>query len=193
MVEPHPATTWASEVLSFWFETLSPADWFKPSAALDVDIAGRFAGLHANLAARNPIDLAMTADQALAAVIVLDQFPRNMFRGTARAFATDGLALHTARLALAQGHDHQVETARRVFLYLPFEHSEALDDQDTSVALITPLGDAEWTRYAILHRDIIARFGRFPHRNAVQRRTSTPDEMAFLAAGDNAFGQSTAD
>jgi uncharacterized protein (DUF924 family) len=127
-------------------------------------------------------------EQALATVIVLDQFPRNMFRGSPRAFAADPLALGVAREAVARGIDTRVgPIERRVFFYLPFEHSEDLADQNRSVELMRTLGDPEFDKYADAHRVIIERFGRFPHRNAVLGRISTPEEIAFLNGPNSSF------
>ena len=120
-------------------------------------------------------------------MLVLDQFPRNMFRDTPQAFATDALARAVAQGAIAQGLDDGLEPEQRVFLYLPLEHSEDKDDQALAVALISGLGDAEFTRYAQAHKAVIDRFGRFPHRNAVLGRPSTPEEQAFLAEPGSAF------
>jgi uncharacterized protein (DUF924 family) len=124
-----------------------------------------------------------TDDGALALAIVLDQFPRNMFRNDARAFSTDALARAVATRAIAEGRDRRVEPALREFLYLPFEHSEAMADQQRSLALFEQLGDEETLKWAVLHADIIRRFGRFPHRNAVLGRATTPEEAAFLDEG----------
>ncbi|MEO8422212.1 MAG: DUF924 family protein, partial [Hyphomicrobium sp.] len=110
-----------------------------------------------------------------------------VFRGTARAFATDALALAVANAAIDRGLDSQVPADRRVFLYLPFEHSEALADQDRCIELTATLGDEEFARYAVLHRDVIARFGRFPHRNAMLGRTPTLEELAFLREPGSSF------
>ncbi|MET0813948.1 MAG: DUF924 family protein, partial [Pseudoxanthomonas sp.] len=120
---------------------------------------------------------------ALALLLLLDQYPRNCFRGSAHSYATDGLARRLAREAIAAGLDLQVETALRLFFYLPFEHSEAMPDQDYAMQLIAGIGQDELMGYAQLHRDLIARFGRFPHRNAALGRQSTQAEVAYLAAG----------
>jgi uncharacterized protein (DUF924 family) len=128
-------------------------------------------------------DWEATPDGALALAIVLDQFPRNMFRNDARAFATDAMARDIADRALARGFDRQLAAADRPFLYLPFEHSESVADQERSLGLFKALGDAELLRWAELHADIVRRFGRFPHRNAVLGRVSTPEERAFLDGG----------
>jgi len=171
------------DVLDFWFAR--PADWFRKSDAFDIEIRNRFFQLHEQMAAGMK-DWLQTADRCLARIIVLDQFPRNMFRGTPRAFATDHLALEAARHALAKKFDSGYSREERIFAYLPFEHSESLADQERACELMQPLGDEQY-RYAIAHRDIIARFGRFPHRNAILGRASTPEEVAFLATPGSSF------
>ncbi|HJT97705.1 MAG TPA: DUF924 family protein, partial [Rhodanobacteraceae bacterium] len=123
------------------------------------------------------------AEGALALVILLDQFPRNAFRKSAHMYATDPLARHYADRAIAAGFDRAVDPALRVFFYMPFEHSEGEADQERSVALCTAMGDANYLSYATAHRDVIARFGRFPHRNRELGRVSTPEEQAWLDAG----------
>ena len=164
-------------MLRFWFDELGRKAWFVRDAAVDAQIRDSLPPLIEELATR-PVDEALaSADRALATVIALDQFPRNVFRGTARAFATDALALAVAKAAIARGLDAQVPADRRVFLYLPFEHSEELADQDRCVELTAALGDEEYARYAVLHRDVIKRFGRFPHRNVMLGRTSTLEEI----------------
>ena len=178
---------WVDDVLDFWFTELEPADWFKKSDSTDAAIRDRFAKLYAALSRRSAGELAETPRQALAAVIVLDQFPRNMFRGHPQAFATDELARTITADAVSKGHDSMLSENERVFLYLPFEHSENLDDQDRAVELISALGNPEYTKYAIAHRDVIERFGRFPHRNPVLARASTPAEEAYLAEPGSGF------
>lgn len=171
----------ASTVVEFWAEA-GPARWFKKDAAFDDDFRARFATEH-ELAANGVLDdWANTAEGALALMILLDQYPRNSFRGSARMFATDGKALSVAKRAIAQGFDTAVDPALRSFVYLPFMHSEQLPDQDRALELYAPLAP-EAQRFAILHRDIIVRFGRFPHRNAVLGRTTTVEEQAFLDSG----------
>jgi uncharacterized protein (DUF924 family) len=121
-------------------------------------------------------------------VILLDQFPRNMFRGTAEAFASDAKAREIANLALESGHDHDLAQEERLFLYLPLEHSEELADQERCVELMRALDETPlWHDYAVRHRDIIARFGRFPHRNAVLGRDSTAEECEFLMQPGSSF------
>ena len=157
--------------------------WFRGGAAFDADCRTRWQDAHFAAARRECDDWLSDADGALALVLLLDQIPRNIFRGSAHAFATDPLALHMASRALDAGFDARVEPALRFFFYLPFEHSEALADQQRAVDLFTALGDANLLGYAVAHRDVIARFGRFPHRNAALGRINTPDEQAWLDAG----------
>jgi uncharacterized protein (DUF924 family) len=170
------------EVIAFW-RGAGPGKWFNGGDAFDAECRERFADAHM-AAARREFDGWMdNADGALALVLLLDQIPRNIFRGSGHAFATDGLARHFARLAVGAGHDAAFEPALRAFFYLPFEHSEAMADQNRSVALFAALGDANYRDYATAHRDVIARFGRFPHRNAALGRDTTPEEQAWLDAG----------
>ena len=138
---------------------------------------------HWAAARRELDDWSSTPEGALALLLLLDQIPRNIFRGSGHAFATDPLALHFASRALDAGFDAQVDPALRFFFCLPFEHSEAMTDQQRVVALFTALGDANLLGYAVAHRDVIERFGRFPHRNAALGRVNTPDEQAWLDAG----------
>ena len=178
---------WAADVLSFWFETLAPAQWFKKDDGVDTEIRARFLGLHEQIASSPDDVLLAAADTALAAIVVLDQFPRNLFRNSARSFATDAKALRLADAAVARGIDQGLTRDQRLFIYLPFEHSEDLAMQERSVALIGALGNAELTRYAVAHQVIIERFGRFPHRNAVLGRASTAEELAFLQEPMSSF------
>jgi uncharacterized protein (DUF924 family) len=175
------------DVLGFWFGELRPEQWFKKDAALDQEITRRFGDLHRTLAHGVPADWLATARGALAAVIVLDQFPRNMFRGGAAAFATDGLALSVAEAAIAKGFDARLGVSERKFLYLPFEHAEDGAAQARSVQLYQALGDKDALDYALRHKAIIDRFQRFPHRNAALGRTSTAEELAFLKEPGSSF------
>lgn len=171
------ASGWAGDVLDFWFG--QPKErWFKKDEAFDAEIVERFAALWEQERGKAADPFFGSADEALGAIILFDQFPRNMFRGEAKSFATDPLALEIAKAAVDRGLDEQVSREQRIFFYIPFEHSEDLADQDRAVALIEPLGDAEYTRYAHAHRDVIARFGRFPHRNAMLGREPTAEERA---------------
>jgi uncharacterized protein (DUF924 family) len=186
----------ADDVLAFWFGTTPLAEarpeWFTKSDAFDAEIRGRFLPLWEALSDGKADTWMDTPQEAIARIVVLDQFPRNMFRNSARAFASDAAALHTARIVVAAGWDARLPTRfHRMFCYLPFEHSEMLDMQDESIRLYTRLrdqdGDADSLIWAEKHRDIIARFGRFPHRNAALGRVSTPEEIAFLAQPGSSF------
>jgi len=171
--------------------------WFSVRAAFDDEIRARFGALAAAAAAGELDGWAATGDGALALVIALDQFPRNLHRGTPQAFACDARAREIASGAIDRGLDLRVALERRAFVYLPFEHSELLADQDRSVALFEAWAAEhpaeqraaadDTMSYAVRHREIIERFGRFPHRNAVLGRTSTPEEIAFLAEPRSSF------
>jgi uncharacterized protein (DUF924 family) len=169
-------------VLAFW-RAAGPEKWFKKNEAFDDELRRRFLETHEAAAASQLADWKATPEGALALLIVLDQFPRNMFRGSARAFAADPLARAVAEGALESGFDRKVAAAERMFFYLPFEHSESMADQERCVALFRATGDADALKWAELHADIIRRFGRFPHRNAVLGRSTTPEEQAFLNSG----------
>jgi uncharacterized protein (DUF924 family) len=170
-----------AEVVEFWIEA-GPKRWFSKNDRFDATIGERFEALHHSAARRELDDWAGEAVGALALLLLLDQFPRNLYRGSAHAFATDPLARHFARAAVGAGFDKVLDPALHNFFYLPFAHSEALGDQDISVARGPPAtaSDLHW---ATLHRDIIVRFGRFPHRNAELGRESTAEEQAFLRSG----------
>jgi len=172
----------AADVLAFW-TAAGPDRWFARSDAFDAAIRALFLPTYEAAAAGKLDDWERTAQGALALTIVLDQFPRNMFRNDARAFATDPVARAVAERAIANGFDLQVAPRDRQFFYLPFEHDEMLASQERCLALFQTLGDADLLKWAELHADVIRRFGRFPHRNAVLGRTTTPEEQAFLAAG----------
>jgi uncharacterized protein (DUF924 family) len=172
----------AADVLAFW-RNAGTQKWFKKDDAFDAGIRDRFLATYEAAAAGNFADWAESAEGALALLIVLDQFPRNMFRGDARAFAADALARAAAERAIARGFDRQIAMPERNFFYLPLQHSEALADQERCVALSRESGDAETLKWAELHADIIRRFGRFPHRNAVLGRATTAEEQAFLDGG----------
>jgi uncharacterized protein (DUF924 family) len=174
-VEP----AWIDEVLRFWFGELNEEQWFARSDALDAQIRGRFLTLHEQLVTHDRCTFAAPRP-LLAAVIVLDQFSRHLFRETPQAYAADSIARRLARTALEQGLDAAMTKHERLFLYLPFQHSEDRDDQALSLELFERLGAEEWTRYALAHKVIIDRFGRFPHRNATLNRSSTAGEIALL-------------
>lgn len=172
----------AADVVKFWREA-GPDRWFDKNAAFDDEIRERFLVSHEAAAAGKFSSWEQDAEGALALIILLDQFPRNMFRGQARAFVTDPLARAIAAGALVRGFDAQAPAEMRNFFYLPFEHSEDLADQERSVAFNKAAGDADGLKWAEIHADIIRRFGRFPHRNAVLGRVTTPEEQAFLDGG----------
>ena len=172
----------ASEVVAFWREA-GMGKWFRGGDAFDAECRTRWQEAHFAAARRELERWLDDAEGALALLILLDQIPRNIYRGSGHAFATDGLARRYALQAVEAGLDARMPADLRLFAYLPFEHAEDLADQDRAVALIDALGNAELDRYARAHREVIARFGRFPHRNAALGRTSTRDEQAWLDAG----------
>lgn len=170
------------DVLEFW-RAAGPRRWFARDAAFDDECRARFLDAH-HAAARRECEAWMSdAEGSLALLILLDQIPRNVFRDSAHAWATDGLARHCAQCAIAAGFDAQTAPMLRSFFYLPYEHSEALADQERSLALHRALPGKNDDRWARQHYDIILRFGRFPHRNAALGRETTPEEQAFLDAG----------
>ena len=172
----------AREMVAFWRDA-GAGKWFNGGAEFDAECRERFLEAHFSAARREFPHWMDDAEGALALVLLLDQIPRNVFRGSGHAFASDGLARHYAERALAAGHDAAFEPELRAFFYLPFEHSEDLADQQRSVALFEVLGNQTYTQYALEHRRVIERFGRFPHRNRTLGRTSTADEQAWLDAG----------
>lgn len=175
-----PTRRWAREVLDFWFSK-GPNLWWRGSAEFDAEIRELFEALWDSERERQVIDFLQTPEDALAAILLFDQFPRNMFRGSAEQFATDHIALAIAKNAVDLDFDHELDKDQRTFLYMPFEHSEDHKDQLQSLLLFTALGDDELLGYARKHHDVIERFGRFPHRNAMLGRKPTAME---LAAGD---------
>lgn len=182
---------WVNAVLDFWFAELGEAQWWTKNEKVDAQIRDRFLPLHARLAsgpaerlaeghAAHDDDVALLPRPLLACVIVLDQFSRNLFRGSPRAFAADPTARRLSRTALQHGFDLAMKQEERLFLYIPFEHSESREDQGLSIELFSRLGNEQWTNYALAHKAVIDRFGRFPHRNAVLERPSSAEEVAFL-------------
>ena len=167
---------WVGEVRDYWFG-LSPEQWWKADPALDSQIRERFLDLWDEQGRRPISDFLGSPEEALAAVILFDQFSRNMFRGHADSFATDHMALAIAKAAIDRGYDDRLSPAERGFLYMPFQHSEDLDDQQRSVLLFTVLRDDYQLRFAKLHHDVIERFGRFPHRNKILGREPRPAEI----------------
>ena len=170
------------DMLGFWREA-GATKWFNGGAGFDAECRARFLEPHHAAARREFAHWMRDAEGALALALLLDQIPRNVFRGSAHAFATDGLAREYARNAIDAGFDRRIDAPMRLFLYMPFEHSEDMADQDRAVRLIEAMGEAGYADYARRHRDAIARFGRFPHRNAALGRASTPEEEAWLEAG----------
>ena len=186
----------ADEVLFFWFGGGAERGkrhkrWFSKDASFDASIRERFLPLYHDLAAGGRRAWLDRPADCLARILVLDQFPRNMFRGSAGAFATDAMALEACRHALARGYDRDLLPVEKLFLYLPLEHSEALEDQRQACALLQPLAafpeTADAYEYALLHLDIVQRFGRFPHRNAILGRASTAEEIDFLSQPRSSF------
>jgi uncharacterized protein (DUF924 family) len=176
-----------AEVLRFWFGALTPKQWFAKDAALDEEIRNRFGRLYERVA-HEPVGHWLDSPEgALAAVLVLDQFPRNIYRDDARAFASDAMALDIARRAITLGHDKRLDAKQRKFLYMPFMHAESAAAQTRALELFESLGEAESIAYAKLHKAIVDRFGRFPHRNAVLGRASTPAEEDFLRQPNSSF------
>jgi uncharacterized protein (DUF924 family) len=170
------------QIIAFWREA-GYEKWFRGGAAFDAECRERFLDAHFAAARRECEHWMDSAEGALALLILLDQIPRNIFRGSGHAFATDPLALHYARRAVDLGLDAEIEPALRAFVYMPFEHSEDLADQRRAVALFQALGDEGYTGYALAHLEVIERFGRFPHRNRALGRINTPQEQAWLDAG----------
>jgi len=171
------------QVLDFWYAgdvTNRRKEWFKKDPLFDDEIRTRFGADVEKAAAGEHDELLETPEGALALLILLDQFPRNLYRDNAKTFAADPKALEIAKRAIEKGHDQALTPVQKIFFYLPFEHSEALSEQDRAVELCAALGDEDYLKYAIAHRDVIDRFGRFPHRNEVLGRESTQEEVAFL-------------
>ncbi|HWN68942.1 MAG TPA: DUF924 family protein [Haliangium sp.] len=196
------------QIVSFWFDDAAQSPgharrrdsiWFERSAEFDLDIERRFSAAYSGAARGELHTWSASPGGGLALILLLDQFPRNMFRGTSRAFATDALALRAAIELIDSGGDTSLDPLQRLFAYMPFQHAEDNEMQALSLrkngellASVSP----DWRelfemyyRYAELHSDIIRRFGRFPHRNRVLGRQSTPDEMAYLVGGAETFGQ----
>ena len=171
----------ATQVLRFWSEA-GPDRWFEVDDAFDTEFRERFLSAHFAAAKRQCESWMQSAEGALGLLLLLDQFPRNAFRGTAHMYATDPLARHYARRALEAGFMAQVDRNLRVFFCLPFSHAESLAEQELAVTLNEQLGQP-WLSHAIGHREVVRRFGRFPHRNAMLGRETTAEEQAFLDGG----------
>lgn len=171
----------ASEVLDFWLRETPKEKRFATDVALDAEIDRRFGGLRDAVVRTHAVDWVDEPHALLAAVILIDQFSRNIFRGSAAAFAADPLARELARFAIDRGWDRDMSPLERQFLYMPFQHSESRTDQLLAVALFEAIGEAEGLRFARLHLEQIERFGRFPQRNDALGRESTAEEIAFLS------------
>ena len=189
-----PSLARARAIICFWLgDPDSPnfctdrKAWFAKDDAFDAEIRAEFLADYEAACAGDTVDWRSTPETCLALIILLDQFPRNMFRGNARAHAMDPMALAAARHALAKGFDKGYPTNGRLFFYLPFEHSENPSDQDESVVLFETLSRERSVEAAYRHREIITRFGRFPHRNTALGRATTPEEAAFLLEPNSAF------
>ena len=187
LTDSHDAVTadWAAALLDFWFNQVGEDGWWRHDPALDQQCVRRFRALWDEKRALSPEEFLERADDALAAVLLFDQMPRNMFRGTAQAFSTDSLARDVSRGAIAHGYDIQIGGAGRLFFYMPFQHSEDLEDQTLSLSLFEGAGDADSLEFARQHHAIIARFGRFPHRNAMLGRDTRPEEAQAASEGAN--------
>lgn len=171
-----------SDIIAFWSEA-GTSRWFTKDEAFDRRFRETFLDAH-EAACRGDLDpWQRTPGGALALILLLDQFPRNVFRGTPRMYASDAAALKVAEAALAAGHDRHIDADLRLFLYLPFNHSEVLEDQERCVELCRALGDPETLAFAVDHREIVKRFGRFPHRNPILGRETTSEERRFLDEG----------
>jgi uncharacterized protein (DUF924 family) len=188
----------AGEVLEFWFGREGDPEygqfrneWFRKDPEFDATVTKKFADLYEEAAAGELDDWRETAESCLALVIVLDQFPRNMFRGDGRAHAEDGRALGASKYAVEHALDRELPAFQRMFLYMPFMHSESVEDQRRSVELFERLsgeeGAPDVVSYAVAHKDIVERFGRFPHRNGILGRETTPEEVVFLTTEGSTF------
>lgn len=175
------------DLYEFWFTTLQPAQWWARDAAVDSYIKDNFLSLHQQANRGELFEWRKTAKGRLAEIILLDQFSRNMFRDSAHAFASDPLALILAQEAIQQSADRQLTALERSFMYMPFMHSESLLIHDQALQLFSRNGIQSNLDYEVMHRDIIVKFGRYPHRNTLLQRNSTPEELAFLTQPNSSF------
>lgn len=174
--------TTAQDLLDFWFSPRVEKLWFHSTPAFDGELRDRYAATYAAACRAELNEWAANAHGALALVILYDQIPLNIFRGQPQSFASEARARDVAATAIARGFDHALSAAQKVFLYMPYMHSEDLNDQDKAVELFTSAGLNNNLRFAKHHREIVRRFGRFPHRNAILGRESTAEEIAWLAS-----------
>mmetsp|Transcript_21793 Transcript_21793/g.33005 ORF Transcript_21793/g.33005 Transcript_21793/m.33005 type:complete len:215 (-) Transcript_21793:246-890(-) len=177
----------ADQVLKFWFEDLSPQQWFMQSDQVDATIRNKFLDTHNKATAGELDNWRKDARGSLAEIIILDQFSRNLYRNTPQAFAQDGMALVLAQEAIGKGFEDDLSKEQVQFLYLPFMHSESLVIHERAVELYTALGQEMNLEFEMKHKAIIERFGRYPHRNVILGRQSTPDEIEFLKGPDSSF------
>lgn len=177
------------EIINFWFEETKPQQWFQVNETFDALVRERFSEPYEMAVAGQFEDWRNSADGALAYCILLDQMPRNMFRGTPKAFATDAKALVTAKYAISKGLDQVLPITKRRFVYLPFEHSEKINDLHRSVELFEKIKDEDplGYDYAVRHLEVIEKYGRYPHRNKILGRENTPEEEDYLAQDGAGF------
>jgi len=185
-VEPlNDMTSWVANIIEFWFNHLERKDWFAVNEKVDHIIIDKYANLWQSEHQKQATYFIDDEHNALAAIILFDQFPRNMFRGKAAAFSSDTLAVDIAKLSIDKGLDHKLSMDRRVFLYMPFMHSENMDDQKQSLKLFNALGEVEQMKYALSHYKMIERFGRFPHRNSILGRVNSAEETLSIKQGNS--------
>jgi uncharacterized protein (DUF924 family) len=177
----------SNDILIFWFEEIDPSKWWTKDSQFDQMISKRFKELHQAASNCELFEWRKTPEGRLAEIIVLDQFSRNMYRDTALSFATDPIALALAQEAISVGADAKLNQNQRSFLYMPFMHSESLVIHDVAVQLYTQNGSQNSLDFELKHRDIIQKFGRYPHRNAILGRVSTPAELKFLTQANSSF------
>jgi uncharacterized protein (DUF924 family) len=182
-----PHTPSLNQVLSFWFEESSAADWWKKDNTFDLLISNRFKDLHRQASLGELFVNRHTAQNCLAEIIVLDQFSRNIYRNLPASFAQDGMALVLAQEAVAKGFDLLLNATQRSFLYMPFMHSESLAVHEYAVTLFSQLGNQNMLDFELKHKAIIEKFGRYPHRNHILNRSSSPEELEFLTQEGSGF------
>lgn len=175
------------DIINFWFNELKPEQWWKVDLQLDFLIRDRFEEVHKKGSANELKDWRKTALGSLAEIIVLDQFSRNIFRGTAKAFTCDDLALDLAKEAVNKGFDQELSIVQRPFLYMPYMHSESVQVHEEAMILFAQKGLENSLEFEILHKRIIDQFGRYPHRNKILGRVSTPEEIEFLKTPNSSF------
>lgn len=179
--------TGPTDILTFWFNEISPRQWWEKSATFDALVRDRFGEVLAAASRCELFNWRVTPQGRLAEIIVLDQFSRNIHRGAGAAFANDALALALAQEAVATGADLTLPLPQRAFLYLPYMHSESVVIHEVAVRLFSVQGLEDNYKFELLHKAIIDRFGRYPHRNAMLGRESTPEEIAFLQTPGSSF------